>query len=392
MPNVSMRYGAINPNAQETGGGGAGSTNITNVSASASSLPEGSTATAAASLSDTSLAFTFGIPTGATGATGPQGPQGEQGEPGTAAVLGAAYSGTYTGTGTYGSGNPNTLTFTTPPSLVRVEGPYSANNRTVSIEFTQGQTVGLALNGQAGNTVNGYEGVTCAWSNDGKTLTWYSTSSASWQCNASGYEYTYVAIGTGEIACTVEVGTVSTGSTASVTNSGTAQQAVLDFVLPQTQTANNVQDTGNSGQIEFSLDANGKGLYRAVGASVWIPFLSGGGDAYDSLDTDNALWFGTAQSDEFANNATKTFTLTGLEAGKEYLLIPCQVLGTGTPHMWLGDHTGYTQTFSGASVSEEKTAGFWRFQRLAVTANNPTMTVRNTAGYRNRFETLAVPL
>lgn len=392
MPNVSMRYGAINPTAQETGGGGTGSTNITNVSATANTLPEGSSATAAASLTESNLTLTFGIPTGATGATGPQGGPGPQGEPGTSAVLGAAYKGTYTGTGTYGSGNPNTLTFTTPPSLVRVEGPYSANNRTVSIEFTQGQTVGLALNGQAGNTVNGYEGVTCAWSNDGKTLTWYSTSSASWQCNASGYEYTYVAIGTGEIACTVEVGTVSTGSTASVTNSGTAQQAVLNFVLPQTQTANNVQDTGNSGQIEFSLDANGKGQYRSVGATQWIPFLSGGGDAYDSLDTDNALWFGTAQSDEFANNASKTFTLTGLTAGNEYLVIPCQVLGTGTPHIWLGDHTGYTQSFSGASVVEEKTAGFWRFQRLSVTTSNPTMTIRNSAGYRNRFETLVLPL
>lgn len=161
--------------------------------------------------------------------------------------------------------------------------------------------------------------------------------------------------------------------------------------VPQMETAQNVQDTGSTGKIEFRLNADGKGEYRAVGASDWIPFLSGG-DAYDSLDTDNALWFGTAQSDEFANKATKTFTLTGLEAGKEYLLIPCQVFGTGTPHMWLGDHTGYTQTFSGASVSEEKTAGFWRFQRLAVTANNPTMTIRNTAGYRNRFETLAVPL
>lgn len=34
-------------------------------------------------------------------------------------------------------------------------------------------------------------------------------------------------------AATVEVGTVTTGETASVTNSGTANAAVLDFVLPQ---------------------------------------------------------------------------------------------------------------------------------------------------------------
>lgn len=151
-----------------------------------------------------------------------------------------------------------------------------------------------------------------------------------------------------------------------------------------------VEDTLNPGTgIEFSLDSDGKGQYRASGASQWIPFLS---NAYEAIDLSGALAFGTAQSDEFANNSSKTFTLTGLVAGKEYLLIPNQVLGTGTPHMWLGDHTGYTQTFSGATVSEEKTFSMWRFQRLAVTANNPTMTIRNTAGYRNRFETLVVPL
>lgn len=151
-----------------------------------------------------------------------------------------------------------------------------------------------------------------------------------------------------------------------------------------------VEDTLNPGTgIEFSLDSAGKGQYRASGASAWIPFLS---DAYEAMDLSGALAFGTAQSDEFANNASKTFTLTGLVAGKEYLLIPNQVLGTGTPHMWLGDHTGYTQTFSGATVSEEKTFSMWRFQRLAVTANSPTMTIRNTAGYKNRFETLVIPL
>lgn len=386
MSNVSMRYGALNPNKQESGGG-VGSTNITNVSATANTLPEGSSASAAAALSDTSLAFTFGIPTGATGATGPQGPQGEQGEPGTSAVLGAAYEGTYTGTGTYGSGNPNTLTFTTAPSAVLIQ--LDGSNAQGAI-LQQGCESAFCYIVNS-NSTQYWRKLVVAWSNDGKTLSWYNTQDAAAQLNTSGAEYTYVAIGTGEIACTVEVGTVSTGSTASVTNSGTAQQAVLNFVLPQTQTANNVQDTGNSGQIEFSLDANGKGLYRAVGASVWNPFLSGG-DAYDSLDTDNALWFGTAQSDEFANNASKTYTLTGLTAGNEYLVIPCQVLGTGTPHMWLGDHTGYTQSFSGASVVEEKTAGFWRFQRLSVTTSNPTMTIRNSAGYRNRFETLVLPL
>ena len=389
MASVSMRFGAIITPSGAPEGSGTGSTNITNVTATAETLPEGSSATAAASLTESNLTLTFGIPTGATGATGPRGETGPQGEPGTSAVLGAAYSGSYTGTGTYGSANPNTLSFTTPPSTVIITRADSTGFAAQMV-LQQGSEQAVFTSTNTSNTYHRVNKVT--WSNDGKTVSWYCAQDAGAQCNESGESYTYVAIGTGEIACTVDVGTVSTGSTASVTNSGTAQQAVLNFVLPQTQTANNVQNTGDTGQIEFSLDANGKGLYRAVGASTWIPFLSGGGDAYDALDTDNALWFGTAQSDEFANNASKTFTLTGLTAGNEYLVIPCQVLGTGTPHMWLGDHTGYTQSFSGASVVDEKTAGFWRFQRLSVTTSNPTMTIRNSAGYRNRFETLVLPL
>lgn len=568
-------------------------------------------------------------------------------------VLGAAYTSSYTGTGTYGSSHPNTLTFPTAPSLVRVEGPYSANNRTVSIEFTQGQTVGLALNAQAGNSITGYEGVTCSWLNNGKTLTWYSTSSASWQCNANGYEYTVVAIGTGEVAASVDVdstvdslpygdpptvtnqgtstnailhfgipvgatgatgpqgpqgiqgeqgpkgdtgetgpqgpqglkgdtgetgpqgpkgdtgetgatgpagpqgeqgpkgdtgdtgatgpqgpkgdtgetgptgpqgpaatiavGTVTTGAEGSqvtITNSGTSSAAVFDFSIPvgatgatgptgptgpqgpqgiqgiQGETGDTgpqgpqgeqgpkgdtgdtgptgpqgptgatgngiasvtlvstvgkvktyritftdtttfdfqvtdgadgsgsgdmekstydtnddgvvdsadsasvaesvVDNTGSSSGIEFGLDANGKGQYRAVGASTWTPFLTGG-SAFDSLDTDNCFHFGTEQSDEFANNGTKTFTLTGLEAGKEYLLIPIQVVATGTPHMWIGG-TSYTQTFNGATLIDSKINSVLRFERISVTSNNPTMTIKNTSGYRNRFESFVFPM
>lgn len=40
-----------------------------------------------------------------------------------------------------------------------------------------------------------------------------------------------------------------------------------------------VSNVGGTGGIEFGLDANGKGQYRAVGASTWIPFLSKNWDA-----------------------------------------------------------------------------------------------------------------
>lgn len=387
MGQAIMKFGRTKQ-SEAAASGSVGSTNITNVSATASAAT-GNTPTVSASLSDTSLTFAFGLVPGGTGPTGPIGPPGPQGEPGASAVLGAAYKGTYTGTGTYGASNPNTLTFTTAPSSVIITRNESTGFAAQMI-LQQGSEQAVFTSTNTTNTYHRVNAVT--WSNDGKTVSWYSTADAGAQCNASGESYTFDAIGTGEIACTVEVGTVSTGAQAAVVNRGTAQQAVLDFTLPQTQTASSVQDTENTGAIEFSLNSAGKGQYRSVGATEWIPFLSGGGDAYDALDLSGALYFGTAQSDEFANNSSKTFTLTGLEAGKEYMLIPCQVLGTGTPHMWLGDHTGYTQSFSGAAVSEEKQVAFWRFQRISVTANDPTMTIRNTAGYRNRFETLVIPL
>lgn len=53
------------------------------------------------------------------------------------------------------------------------------------------------------------------------------------------------------------------------------------------------EDPGNG--IEFSLDANGKGQYRAVGASTWIPFLSGGGGP-----TYTRLWTNPSPSSNFS--------------------------------------------------------------------------------------------
>ena len=71
---VAMRYGADNNSPSAVmGGGGSGSTNITNVSATATGLIEGSHPTVSAILSETDLSFAFGIPRGATGPTGPVG-------------------------------------------------------------------------------------------------------------------------------------------------------------------------------------------------------------------------------------------------------------------------------------------------------------------------------
>lgn len=199
MIKASMRYGSGQKKVQATAG--AGSTNITNVSANATTLAPGSSATASATLSADSLSFVFGIP---------EGDEGQQGPAGSAATI----------------------------------------------------AVGSVTTGAA-------------------------------------------------------------GTNASVTNSGTSSAAVFDFVIPRgadgsgsgdmlksTYDTNNngivdeaetVTNTSGSGSIEFGLDADGKGQYRAKGASTWIPFLSGGGPTY------TRLWTNPSPA---ANFAAQTVTLS----------------------------------------------------------------------------------
>lgn len=371
-------------------------------------------------------------------------------------VLGAAYTSSYTGTGTYGSSNPNTLTFPTAPATVIVQ--VSVTNAQGAI-FQQGCETAFCYIVNSGSQQY-WRKLHTTWSDNGRTLSWYASEDAPSQLNASNSSYVVSAIGTGQVAASVDVdSTVDSlpyGDAPTVTNQGTSTNAILHFGIPagatgptgatgngiasvtlvstvgkvktyritftdtttfdfqvtdgadgsgsgdmekSTYDTNDdgvvdsadsasvaesvVDNTGSSSGIEFGLDANGKGQYRAVGASTWTPFLTGG-SAFDSLDTDNCFHFGTEQSDEFANNGTKTYTLTGLEAGKEYMMIPVQVVATGTPHMWIGGNS-YTQTFNGATLEESKSNNVLTFQRISVTSNNPTMTIKNTSGYRNRF-------
>lgn len=73
---------------------------------------------------------------------------------------------------------------------------------------------------------------------------------------------------------------------------GSFRQMVLSA-----QTSEAVSDKLDSGSgIEFSLDSNGKGQYRAVGASAWIPFLTGGADA-----SIVGFFWGRTTSNSYAN-------------------------------------------------------------------------------------------
>lgn len=108
-------------------------------------------------------------------------------------------TGSYIGTGTYGSKNPNTLTFDFEPKLLIVSGTVNGHTSTkqvygVTVIYIEGQNeYGFLVQTNAGY-VNGnvYR--------DGNTISWYSTDTSSnyapgLQFNISGKTYSYIAFG-----------------------------------------------------------------------------------------------------------------------------------------------------------------------------------------------------
>lgn len=92
--------------------------------------------------------------------------------------------GTYTGTGTYGSGNPNKLNFDFCPVVVMCHaGSYTPPPAI----FLRGATT--VANTDSKEPVS----FTLSWASN--AVTWYETSSAANQLNTSGTTYHYVAVG-----------------------------------------------------------------------------------------------------------------------------------------------------------------------------------------------------
>ena len=98
--------------------------------------------------------------------------------------------GTYTGDGTHGQSNPNTLTFDFAPKAVLI-------TKTISLS---GQHQMLALSGQTNCAPTGGSGggMACACSFSENSFKWYcadNQNGASYQFNSSGTKYLYIAIG-----------------------------------------------------------------------------------------------------------------------------------------------------------------------------------------------------
>ena len=92
-------------------------------------------------------------------------------------------TGSYTGTGTYGESNPNSLTFDFEPKFVIVATENGTQGH--AFVFDMSQSLGLG----------GYYSKHCAANWNANTLTWYSTSDANVQSNTSGKQFKYIAIG-----------------------------------------------------------------------------------------------------------------------------------------------------------------------------------------------------
>lgn len=100
-------------------------------------------------------------------------------------------TGSYTGTGTNSSDNPNTLTFLFVPQIVFIVEDYGSNSAITGFNaIVHGQT------NSNGVTYSSYLRWSITWSSDGTSVSWYAYSgTAEKQMNTSSRTYRYVAIG-----------------------------------------------------------------------------------------------------------------------------------------------------------------------------------------------------
>ena len=113
-------------------------------------------------------------------------------------------TGSYTGTGSAGDNNPNSLTFDFAPIMVILidyygtgSSPtftqlYGASENGVTVMYRDALTTSYAQNSGFSTGSTGYG----KRSEDGRTIYWYNTNTnSSNQYNASGFKYYYLAIG-----------------------------------------------------------------------------------------------------------------------------------------------------------------------------------------------------
>lgn len=104
--------------------------------------------------------------------------------------------GYYTGTGTYGSDNKSSLTFTNEPKMVFITSLHPTS--TTSSVYCEVAFDWTALKVNSGKQKIFYNfrdnQLYVTLSNNNKTINWHSTQNATGQMNTNGYQYQYTAI------------------------------------------------------------------------------------------------------------------------------------------------------------------------------------------------------
>lgn len=103
-------------------------------------------------------------------------------------------TGSYTGTGKYGSDNPNTLTLDFVPQLILIFWAHSGGNAPNAIAWL-GKDMGFSYKPAGSNGQWYYTYPITVLPPNGTDMRWYSPADVSAQMNGSGVEYRYFAIG-----------------------------------------------------------------------------------------------------------------------------------------------------------------------------------------------------
>ena len=105
--------------------------------------------------------------------------------------VGEIVSGSYTGTGRYGSTSKNALSFKSQPRLLIVQPKTNSSHADYGGFMAIRGTTILRAGGLSDDVSNAESQIQLTW---GTTVSWYSTTDAYFQQNASGWVYNYLAI------------------------------------------------------------------------------------------------------------------------------------------------------------------------------------------------------
>ena len=242
----------------------------------------------------------FTIPRGETGATGPQGPQGETGATGPQGPAGTAGEAATVTVGTTTTGDAGTN--------ASVTNTGTAQNAILNFTIPRGETGATGPQGPQGETgaigPQGPQGETGAVGPQGPA-------------------------GTAGEAATVTVGTTTTGdagTNASVTNTGTAQNAVLNFTIPRGETgATGPQGTTATNEYGYKYDTTTNPITLTANTVATVPLNQTGPLNVITGATTNALTIGSAGTykiDYFFNGISNTAGDVNLAVYNNNNLVP----------------------------------------------------------------------